>query len=932
MKNRLFGVLLLLLLSGTAIAQPLPCPPNNTTFLTGTGDTAICRGSCAPLNVTSTTTLKSTTEYVVSSIPYLPTTFTGGTPILVGIDDIYSQVLQLPFDFCFFGIKYNQCVIGANGQICFNTALAGAYNPWPISGGLPGNQNDGTLNCIMGAYYDIDPSLGGNIRYATYGTAPCRTFVVSWDNVPLFNLSNCPGLFGTQQIVLYETTYAIDVFIQERPICLNWNSGNGILGIMDATGTGYAVVPGYNGGAWDAFNEGWRFTPDGDPAWTYTVFDSLNNVVGTQTTIGSTASATLTVCPDVTSRYFIKGVASSNCDSLIKWDTVKVTVGWDPDIDSSEAYDVSGCGMFDGTINLWGGLLPGDTFIIHYYKDGLPQPNVIDIADADSLVQITGLGAGSYNYIYITTSLGCISDSVGPLVIDDPTPVITNVATTPPSLCRASDATMTLEGLLPGSTYVITYSANGTTVQITLVADANGQIFIGGLLAGSYTITATLLTCTSPPYGPVLIQNPPVTADFTWQLFPGCTEDTVVFSDLSSGSAYPFEYLWNFADSTTWSTDQNPVHIYEDQGTYSVVLIITDSVCRDTITHDVVIDHPLLANFTVDNDTICQHSTINFTDASTATPPVSYFWMYGTGDVSTFNSPTQTYTYDRSGNIIAALEVTDFIGCKDTAYQLIRVDSLSVVNLSFSDDIICAGEKVTITATYADTGSTGVVWDFGDGIISPAVEGHSIDHSYEYPGVYNVHSIITARICPDVDSVKQLIVEPQPQIDLGPDTSMCPTAAPLILHDLVNAGNPSATWEWRQNNIPMDETSFNITANTPARYTSIVTIRECSATDSIWVAMDCYLDVPNAFSPDGDNLNDFFLPRQWLSRGVTTYKMLIFNRWGQEIFSTTNINGRGWDGKFNGVDQPQGVYVYVIDVTFKDGRSEHKQGNVTLLR
>jgi gliding motility-associated-like protein len=90
--------------------------------------------------------------------------------------------------------------------------------------------------------------------------------------------------------------------------------------------------------------------------------------------------------------------------------------------------------------------------------------------------------------------------------------------------------------------------------------------------------------------------------------------------------------------------------------------------------------------------------------------------------------------------------------------------------------------------------------------------------------------------------------------------------------------------------------------------------------------------VPNVFTPNGDNMNDYFLPRQWLSKGVTYFKMIIYNRWGQEIYSTTKVDGRGWDGKFNGVDQPQGVFVYTIDVKFKDGTSEKKQGNVTLLR
>jgi gliding motility-associated-like protein len=60
--------------------------------------------------------------------------------------------------------------------------------------------------------------------------------------------------------------------------------------------------------------------------------------------------------------------------------------------------------------------------------------------------------------------------------------------------------------------------------------------------------------------------------------------------------------------------------------------------------------------------------------------------------------------------------------------------------------------------------------------------------------------------------------------------------------------------------------------------------------------------------------------------------MNIYNRWGQLIFETSALDGRGWDGKLNDIPQPEGVYVYVIDAIFKDGQKEHHQGNVTLLR
>jgi gliding motility-associated-like protein len=60
--------------------------------------------------------------------------------------------------------------------------------------------------------------------------------------------------------------------------------------------------------------------------------------------------------------------------------------------------------------------------------------------------------------------------------------------------------------------------------------------------------------------------------------------------------------------------------------------------------------------------------------------------------------------------------------------------------------------------------------------------------------------------------------------------------------------------------------------------------------------------------------------------------MQIFNRWGQLIFETTSIDGRGWDGAFNGVAQPAGVYVYLVEASFVNGKAERYQGNVTLLR
>ncbi len=103
----------------------------------------------------------------------------------------------------------------------------------------------------------------------------------------------------------------------------------------------------------------------------------------------------------------------------------------------------------------------------------------------------------------------------------------------------------------------------------------------------------------------------------------------------------------------------------------------------------------------------------------------------------------------------------------------------------------------------------------------------------------------------------------------------------------------------------------------------------CSTSDSITVLVssESILDVPNAFSPGSRN-STFKI----LRRGDATLKgFTIFNRWGQKVFETADID-KGWDGTYNGEPQPMGVYIYTIDAVNANGRRFTKQGNVTLVR
>ncbi|MFA7445780.1 MAG: hypothetical protein WCY89_07510, partial [Flavobacteriaceae bacterium] len=234
-----------------------------------------------------------TSEYVVSSIDYDPPfPFTGGAFIEVTGDDDWSPVVTLGFDFCFFDELYNYALITDNGALTFSVAgfvAGGRYTPEGGSGYvfnapydlpyLPRYAPTATAlpysSSIYGVLQDTNASASASgpnrsINYAIIGEAPCRTLVFNMYDVGQFSCNTSVGT-QTSQIVIYETTNVVEVYIQNRTPCMTWQGGRGVVGIQNEMGTlGYAP-PGRDLGTWSAQNEAWRFTPDGpsivDFAW-----------------------------------------------------------------------------------------------------------------------------------------------------------------------------------------------------------------------------------------------------------------------------------------------------------------------------------------------------------------------------------------------------------------------------------------------------------------------------------------------------------------------------------------------------------------------------------------------------------------------------------------------------------------------------------------
>ena len=153
-------------------------------------------------------------------------------------DDVYTDVVDLGFNFDFYGNTYSKMLISSNGYVTFDTTNASSYSPWSINAAIP-NPGVEPENAIMVTWQDTDPGVAGAIYFGSYGAAPNRVYVVTWCGLAMFS---CNTDIYTSQLRMFEGSNRIEMYIQDKPICLTWNGGAAIQGTVDATSTNFDIV------------------------------------------------------------------------------------------------------------------------------------------------------------------------------------------------------------------------------------------------------------------------------------------------------------------------------------------------------------------------------------------------------------------------------------------------------------------------------------------------------------------------------------------------------------------------------------------------------------------------------------------------------------------------------------------------------------------
>jgi gliding motility-associated-like protein len=851
-------------------------------------DDTVCSGQCSLLYADIAGS-RQTNVYITNPIPYSPYAFTGGNPVLVNLDDLWSPAINIPFCFDFYGAVYNQLVIGTNGVITFDVTQANGTCPWTINVSAP---NPGLpLNSIMAPFQDINPTIptpsgATSINWEVYGTAPCRVFVVNWNDLAMYG-QGCTGYVSTSQVVLHESTNIIDIFIQNKSTCMTWNNGGGIEGLQNATGTQATIPPGRNfPSGWTAVNDGIEFVPAGTPNFTIQWLDPSNTVVST--------ALTYTACPAQTTTYTLQ-VVNTSCNgtpvTLIDPVTVVVTQSTLTASDSS-IYPTCN-GSCDGVITILA-------------ASGVPPYTYTWTPNVSSGPVANNLCAGTY-ICSVMDGTGC---SIGVIINLIPPPPFTLGIASTPSLCN--DSTGTAFVTITGGTgpFTIDWSNGDTTANII------------GLPPGPYQVVVTDSAGCPDSLTTVVTQNGLQLDTATTQLICNGSCNGIASVNVVSGIP-PYTYSWmpyggNSATATNLCS-----------GIF-LCSVIDSTGCSSTAVLSLANPPPVIVTASA-NQTICigQSTTLNAL-VTGGTPPYSYSWSNGL-------QPTASNVISPAVTTVYSVTVTDANGCVSaTQTTLVKVNNAPITAFS-SLEATCPPIMIGFTNT-TDSAVT-YYWNFGDPAsgVNDTSTLVSPSHLYSSGGNYTVTLIATnAYGCADTLIMPNAVQVPNASVaNASINSNFLTTLDPVLLLD--NNSSHAVSY------IIFFGDGDSLVTSSPGPYShaydslgiftiTLIAVNSDGCHDTTWLTVTieepttCF--IPNAFTPNGDGNNDFFMV---YGINIRQMKLLIFDRWGLLIFETSDQNN-GWDGTYKGDRVQEDVYVWKL--VYEDNYSGWHQriGNVSVVR
>ena len=382
-------------------------------------------------------------------------------------------------------------------------------------------------------------------------------------------------------------------------------------------------------------------------------------------------------------------------------------------------------------------------------------------------------------------------------------------------------------------------------------------------------------------------------------------------------------WWWDLGNGQ-FSTQKNPATTYNSAGPIIIrhVAVNSKGCISDTLTQTINVSAKPIANFGYSN-LLCSGLPVQFSDSTVvAGGSISQWsWLYNGTEFSTIENPSRTFT---AGLQTVKLVATSNDGCvSDTVSKTFIINPSPDVSFTFND--ACKNSLVNFSAVDNSGTVTSWKWTFGDGAIALAQ-----DTTYRYTagGVYPVKLYATAANGCYSDSLQKNITIYSTNAFAGNDT----IAAANQPVQLQATGGINYSWSpavgLNNPNISNPVANINSTQTYVVKaFTPLGCESYNAVTIKIYDGPEIYL--PNAFTPNGDGLNDIF---KGTMVGLKEFKfMKIFNRFGQEIFYTTDAQ-KGWDGTWKGKQQNSGVYVVIASGIDYRGLAIDKKATVILIR
>ena len=761
----------------------------------------------------------------------------------INTDDIHGAVaIPLGFTFNFYGTAYNSCVLSANGYITFDITQAGQYSPWGISAPIPNPTGTMPENAIMAPWQDIlpGPPPNNNITFGTTGLAPNRRFTVTWCEIPMFS---CTQDLHTSQIILYEGSDKIEMFLQDKPLCATWNGGAAVQGLVDATSTNFDIVndpvlgqPRNFPLQWTATNEGWEFIPNGTTSYiinqipyvpiiagTNVWTDANGNVIGTGPSLPVNLSSSTTIYANVS------GACSAGqlSDSVVISVTGCFTISTITNDASCSGNDASITCVPDTSLtnppwniqllDLNGNIVqsaPNVTTFTHTFNNLFPGTYTVNVTDifgyssqqSATVGQIQNPISTSVNY----SNVNCYNGNDGRIAVH------VNNAATP-----------------------FYYYLNG-------VLNTNPVDSVFDNLSAGFYIVSVIDDNNCLHRDTVVISAPsnPLQAIVSSKVNT-CHSDSTAFAVAVGIGGTPFAngtYLYNWYDSNvgstnpTISTNDTAFNLYT--GTYFVR--ITDANGCDTNASVQIISPQLpLSSSNQIGPIVCKGDSSGYIvgDAGGGFPPYTYTWSTSLGGI--IQQSFGLNNKDTLKNIstgVYLLDIVDQRGCQSSQISITvnePLHPLVIDTVMLVDAIDCFGDSTGRAVVYHSGGDpSGIapayqyLWDNG--------ETDSLAQ-YLYSGYRSV-TVTDGRGCQVVDSV--FVPESSEIISILTidSTVNCYGSNNGIVSVTTSGGHPNYIYSW-SNGQPLGsgnvDTAFNLSYGSYALTTE--DSWGCSVVDSVFM-------------------------------------------------------------------------------------------------